>query len=377
MELLLFVFLAFIISLIIGLIAIPNIVIIAKAKRLLDKPSSRKVHVDAVPRLGGISFFPSAMIAFCFALGIRYYFDFELPLEREGVFLTEFLFFIAGIFMLYIIGLADDIVGVGFRQKFFVQIVSASLLILAGLGIDSFEGLFLLNDPGEFITSTFTIISVVLVINAFNLIDGVDGLCSGISVIVLSTFGGWFAYIGEYVYAMMAFSMIGVVVTFFLYNVLGRRLKIFMGDTGSLTLGFMIAFLGLKFVSFDTSTYPDTIYLVSPLTLLGGVLFVPLFDTMRVFLSRIMKGKSPFHADKTHIHHKLLALGFSHLQSTSILLISTVCFLLLTILLSQVLGLNINIVFLINILVSVFINFMLNKLSARRDILMGGDSAVK
>lgn len=361
MHLIYFVLLSFLISATMGWVAIPRIVIIAKMKRLFDAPNSRKVHKDSIPRLGGISFFPGSMFAFAMVLGLRYYSGYELSLASEGNLIVEFLFMISGMFMLFFIGLADDLVGVNFKNKFVAQVFAGVVLVFAGLEINNLGGLLGLGDIPLWLATALTILFVVFVINAFNLIDGVDGLCSGTGTIVLTVLGGWYIYLGQYVYAMFAFSMVGVVMTFFQYNVLGNRLKIFMGDTGSLTLGYMIIFLGLKFLAIDTSTYPDVIQLHSPLALLIGLMFLPMFDTFRVFVSRISRGKSPFHPDKTHIHHKLLALGFSHLRNTLTLLCAQLALLALAILFSEVLFININIIVAIFITIGILTNSLLNR----------------
>lgn len=360
MHLIYFVFLSFIISAILGWVAIPRIVIIAKMKRLFDTPNDRKVHKDSIPRLGGISFFPGSMFSFALVLGMRYYFGYELTLAREGSLIVEFLFMISGMFMLFFVGLADDLVGVNVKSKFIAQIFAAVMLVFAGLGIDDFEGLFGVGEMPFWLAGAITTVLVVFIINAFNLIDGVDGLCSGTATLVLSVLGGWYIYLGEYVYAMFAFSMVGVVMTFFQYNVLANRLKIFMGDTGSLTLGYMIIFLGLKFLCIDTTTYPDVVALHSPLALIIGLLFLPIFDTLRVFTSRVLRGKSPFHPDKTHIHHKLLMLGFSHLRSTITLLCVQLAMLVINIVMSEILEWNINVVIAIDFAIGIGANMWIN-----------------
>ena len=356
-----FVLLTFLISAAIGYIAIPRIVIIAKTKRLFDQPSTRKVHTEAIPRLGGISFFPGAMFSFAFVLGLQYYLGLDLTLAREGNLIVEFLFMISGMLMLFFIGLTDDIVGVNFRTKFLVQIYAGVALVLSGLGISNFEGFLGLSSIPMWAGAVFTTVVVVFAINAFNLIDGVDGLCSGTGAIILTVLGAWYITLGEFVYAMFAFGMVGVVVVFFQYNVRGKRLKVFMGDTGSLTLGYMIIFLGLKFLSIKSASYPDVYHVHSPIALLLGLMFVPVFDTFRVFVSRISRGKSPFYPDKNHIHHKLLTLGYTHLQNTSILLGVQCAFFALTVVMSEVLGWNINVVVAVLVALGVFINMAINK----------------
>jgi len=357
---------AFLVSVILSWFAIPRIVVISKMKRLFDKPDDRKSHIDPIPRLGGITFFPIAMFSFALILGLRYYYGYELPLAMEGIMLTEFFFIISGMFMIFFIGLGDDLVGVSYRYKFMVQITGAVTLVYAGLTVTDFYGLFGIYAIPEWLGIAITILFAVYVVNAFNLIDGVDGLCSGTSTIILSLLGCWYIYMELYVYAMFAFSMVGVVLVFFQYNVLGRRLKIFMGDTGSLTLGYLIVFMVLKFLKVNTSSYPDVYHIHSPLAIFAGLLFVPMFDTLRVFISRVTRGKSPFEPDQTHVHHKLLKMGFSHLQSTVILLVAQIFFIALNIVLGEIVQLNINFIILIDLVLGAGFNFMMNRMISSR-----------
>lgn len=361
MEKLLFVMLTFAISAMTGWLMIPRIVIIAKMKRLFDKPNLRKVHTEAIPRLGGISFFPVAMFSFAITLGLRYYFGFELSLSMEGNLITEFLFVMAGMFAIFFVGFGDDLVGMSYKSKFVVQIFAGIMLVFAGVSISSLQGFLGITTIPFWASALLTILLCVFAINSFNLIDGVDGLCSGTGTIILTILGSWYIYMELYVYAMFAFGMAGVVLTFFQYNVMGKRLKVFMGDTGSLTLGYMIIFLAFKFIKIDTWSYPDVIHINSSLALVAGLFFVPLFDTIRVFTGRISKGKSPFYPDKTHVHHKLLRMKLSHLQSTGFLLMAQIVFVVLNILLSQILDLNITFVLMIDITLALLINYFMNR----------------
>ena len=366
----LFVILTFAISAAIGWFAIPRIVIIAKIKRLFDEPNSRKVHKGAIPRLGGLSFFPAALFSFAFVLGLRYYYGYDIALDLQVELLTEFLFVMAGMLILYFVGMADDLIGVGYRNKFVAQIFAGVCLVFAGVTVFDLQGLFGVHRLPFTLDALLTIVIVVLTVNAFNLIDGVDGLCSGLGTIILSTLGILFIYYSLFVYAMFAFGMVGVLIAFFQYNVLGTRLKVFMGDTGSLTLGYMIVFLGLKFANLENTTYLNT-GLHSSLSILLGMLFVPVFDTCRVFVSRISRGRSPFYPDKNHVHHKLLQLNRTHLQSTGILLLMEIFFILFNLALSQLLSLGINWVLLIDILLGVGVNVTLNRLIARYGRALG------
>lgn len=359
-----FVILTFAISAAIGWFAIPRIVIIAKIKRLFDEPNSRKVHKGAIPRLGGLSFFPAALFSFAFVLGLRYYYGYDISLDLQVELLTEFLFVMAGMLILYFVGMADDLIGVGYRNKFVAQIFAAVCLVFAGVTVFDLQGLFGVYRLPFAMDALLTIAAVVLTVNAFNLIDGVDGLCSGLGTIILTTLGILFIYYQLFVYAMFAFGMVGVLIAFFQYNVLGTRLKVFMGDTGSLTLGYMIVFLGLKFVNLENTTF-IALGLNSTLAILAGLLFVPVFDTCRVFVSRISRGKSPFFPDKNHVHHKLLQLNRTHLQSTGILLLMETGFILMNFALAELVGMGISWVLLIDILLGVGVNVTLNRLIGR------------
>lgn len=358
-----FVLLAFAISLLLGMIITPRIVLISKRKRLFDRLDSRKEKRSPIPRLGGLAFFPIAMFSFSFMLGMRYLLDYEVPLNMESDLLMSYMFVVAGLVLIFFVGLADDLIDVGYRTKFLVQIFCASLLTLIGLAITDFQGILFIHEIPNFIGVLFTIGLVVLTINSFNLIDGVNGLCSGLSLVCLISLGSWFLYIENYVYAMFAFSMVGVVFAFFYYNIKGRRLQIFMGDTGSLTLGFMIIFLALKFVHDPNieQTIDRCYQPVNTIALIAGLLFIPLFDTLRVFIGRLKSGLSPFNPDRTHIHHKLLSLGFTHVQSTFVIICSQLCFLALNIILSQVLHLNSNITLMIDFAIAISIIYIINR----------------
>ena len=343
-----YVLLPLFISLLLAWLTIPNIVIISKQKRLFDVPNARKVHEKAIPRLGGVSFFPGILVSFCLTLGLRYIMGNALNVGYEDAFIAEFMIFSAGLISLFFVGLADDLVGVGYKGKFVVQILASLMLVSGGIYMKSFYGLFGIWDIPATVGIPITICLVVLIVNAFNLIDGVDGLCSGLSSIASATLCGWFWYNGIPVYAALGMGMLGTLIVFFMYNVTGSRLKVFMGDSGSLMLGFIISFLGLKFSDlnrcglFDTPNAP---------ILVMSMIFIPIFDTVRVFTQRILAGKSPFYPDKSHIHHLMLRLGFSHLQSTGIILMAAIFFIILNFLLQNI---DINILFAVDILSGLF-----------------------
>ena len=245
MELTLLVIATFLLSAAAGWLTIPRIVMISKKKKLFDELSARKSHTGAVPRLGGVSFLPAFLFSFSLAVGLRYMLGLDVAAPHEMAIPLEFMFLVSGATVLFCVGLADDLAGVGYRIKFLAQLLSAALLLCSGVWIDNLDGLFGLHHVPTAVGALLTVLVVVLLTNAYNLIDGIDGLCSGLSILALFTFGVWFLTHHIYVYAMMSMAMAGVVTIFFFYNVMGHRMKIFMGDTGSLSIGGIIAVFAL------------------------------------------------------------------------------------------------------------------------------------
>lgn len=360
MEILFFIIAAFLLSVGTGWVIIPRIVMISKKKRLFDELSARKSHTGMVPRLGGASFFPTFLFAFTLTMGMRYIFGYDVADDYFMDSLRELMFLLAGLTVLFCVGMADDLTGVGYKGKFLAQTLSAVLICCSGVEITSLDGLLGIYEIPYWVGIILTVLIIVLLANAYNLIDGIDGLCSGLSLLALLTFGFWFIVHGIYVYAMMAMAMAGVVLVFFFYNVLGKRLKVFMGDTGSLLLGYLIAFLGLKFYSLNVSGEFFRIN-AAPAVFLG-VVSIPVFDVVRVFCARMSAGLSPFYPDRRHIHHKLLRIGLTHLQSAMVIVLLQVGFILLNFLLRNV---SINLLLAINVALGFAVNYLLNVLGGR------------
>lgn len=366
---LVFVAVTLFISILIGLIVIPRIVVISKKKRLFDRIDERKSHRSPVSRLGGIAFLPAMIIAFCLGMGIRYYYGYGMRLIDETQFMMEFMFFTAGAFLLFFLGMADDLIGISFKKKFFVQILAAIALVLGNVYLKDFNGLLGIYEVNTWAGSVCSVLFIVFVINAFNLIDGVDGLCSILGVLSLSVIGTLFIVNGVYIYAMMAFAFLGVLIVFYYYNAVSRKMKIFMGDSGSLILGYVIAFLIIRFCNEnENGSLPH--YMNNGVVVMTSVIFIPLFDTLRVFVSRLMRGHSPFFPDRTHIHHKFLRMGYSHLRSTTGILLLSVGFILLNFIMAF-LGVNINIQLGINFALALFMNMLIDKAGQTRDMKTG------
>lgn len=355
--------LTFAISAVIGFIIVPRIVIISRRKGLFDFVNERKVHSQQIPRLGGVSFLPALLFSVSFVMGIRYLIGIEVADNISHNVLVETLFLLCGLVVLFFIGLADDLISVSFRYKLLSQVMVAILMIISGVYVDNMHGFLGMHEIPSWFGYLLTIILVCFVINAINLIDGVDGLASGLSSIALASLGVWFLEQHLFVYSMLAFAMLGVIIPFFVFNVFGRKYKIFMGDTGSLLIGYLIAFLSAKLCMISVSG-PVFDFRGAPIFIFA-ILFIPLFDAARVFAERMRAGKSPFHPDKTHIHHKFLALGFSHRQTMVAIVLVEVVVIVVDIILSQYL--DITLMFFANIVLGVFMMVVLHRIQSKLD----------
>ncbi|MBD5356198.1 MAG: undecaprenyl/decaprenyl-phosphate alpha-N-acetylglucosaminyl 1-phosphate transferase [Bacteroides sp.] len=330
-------------------IVIPQILLIAFRKQLMDVPDERKIHRSLVPRLGGIAFKPVIFFSLVFILGIN------LALGHPSIMIEPLadaraiLFGFCAVMVLYLVGIADDLVGVRYRAKFVIQILCAIMVVTGGIWINNLNGVLWLNELPQWVGFPLTVLVVVFITNAINLIDGIDGLASGLCGIAFLFYGIIFFILGHYFYAMISFATLGVLVPFFYYNVFGnaeRQQKIFMGDTGSLTIGMILSFISIKLVMCvpeDAPFSPNTMVLAF------APMLVPGFDVVRVYLHRIRTGHNPFLPDKNHIHHKLLALGMHQ----RIAMVSIISFSLLLILANVVLSvyLNVNLILLLDALV--------------------------
>ena len=365
MENLYIVILAFISAVILGRIIIPNVLVISMRKRLFDVPDERKVHKRPVPRLGGVTFFPVILFSLCVFTALRLVLGIG-PQEREAeTLISEFLFLMGGLTLLYIIGIGDDLVGVRYRRKFLVQIISAAMFPLSGLYINNFYGLFgIYLIPAE-VGIPLTMLLVVFITNAINLIDGIDGLASGLSMVALLVFGVLFVHFRMWSYAMLAFVTVGVIIPFFSYNVFGSAdlgRKIFMGDTGSLTLGYILSFFVIKYCMYE----PDMLLTMktSPVLVSFSVLMVPCLDVIRVVLRRARNKRALFMPDKTHIHHKFLAMGFSPRRALVTIQLMSACFCAFTIV--AILYMNNTLVFVIDVVVWMLLNLWFDHVINRK-----------
>lgn len=335
--------LGFLFSFFITFFSIPTIIKISRRKNLMDEPGIRSSHLRKIPNLGGIAIFYS--IGICTSIFAYELFD-----------LYKFLF--ASLVILLYIGVMDDIVVMRAYKKLVAQIIVSSLVVIGSdIRIRSLFGIFGIYEMGYFVSLVFSIVTFIVLINAFNLIDGIDGLAGGYSVICSGLFGISYYRLGEYNYPLVVLSVviIGTVLAFLYYNLSNYRTnKIFMGDTGSMLLGFLLAFTSICFIDiFIDKELPNVprYHLQSAPAIAVAILILPIVDTLNVIIIRLCNKKSPFDADKNHIHHKLLKLDLTHRRSTFYII---VYYLMIVTVAYYLRHININLLLLIIILLGFF-----------------------
>lgn len=346
---------AFFLSMICGLVFTPLILDFCKRKKLYDLPSERKVHKNAIPRLGGISFLPSMMTAF--AIMLLY---FTWSRGKEIALNTWSASYIMGVVIIYLTGIVDDLIGLKAKSKFLVQIITACLLPMAGLYINNLYGLFGIETIPYYVGIPLTIFVLVFADNAINLIDGIDGLAAGLSLIALTGFLVYFIHYDVFMhtYSILVAGLMGALIAFLYFNLWGsaeRNTKIFMGDSGSLSLGFTLGFLAVKCAMNNTAIWPVRPEgIIVPLTLL----IVPTADVVRVTLFRLRHKRPLFDADKNHIHHKLMRTGLSQHQTLAFILLLAVGYMVLNYLLYPLLSATVIIV--LDVVLFCLINVLIN-----------------
>ncbi len=333
---------AFAISFILVMISIPSIIKVAHAKHLFEPFNARKVHTKIVPPMGGVAIFIGFTISSIIA--------------TDGISFDSLKYIIASVIIIFFIGLKDDLMDISARKKLMVQIFAAVILITLGnVRFTYLHGILGIKDIGFGISLVLSIFAMVVIMNAFNLIDGIDGLASGLAILAAGVFGSWFYVAGHVQFAILSFALVGSLVGFFIYNVFGHRNKLFMGDTGSLIIGLVISALVVKFNEFNVDQTLPHVTSAAP-AVSFAIIIVPLIDTLRVMTIRISHKKSPFSADTNHIHHRLLQLVTSHFKVTLIIIAANAVVIAFAILLNQ-LSLNINFQFILVLLLGILISF--------------------
>ncbi len=326
---------AFLISLFLTGLIIPKILLIAYRKKLFDEIDERKIHHGKVPRLGGIAFVPAIILSFSLIKGVSLLPQFAdfLPVMSPD---TEraILFSLCGVMILFLVGICDDLIGVMYRAKFVGQIISACLMVLGGVWIANLHGFCGVYEWSDICGCMLTLLVCVFFVNAINLIDGIDGLASGLSSVALLFYGIVFALNGDVYSAMIAFASLAALIQFFYYNVFGNPAcgkKIFMGDTGAICIGFILTYLSIGITRIDSFSFMNA----NPIVVAFAPMLVPCLDVVRVFFTRIRNGVSPFSPDRTHIHHKMLNLGMSTPHAMVSILLISVVFIVVNVILSN------------------------------------------
>ncbi|HNG05426.1 MAG TPA: MraY family glycosyltransferase [Saprospiraceae bacterium] len=308
------VILSFITAFTLTYFAIPSIIKVAEIKNLCDEPGTRTSHTRSIPTLGGIAIFA----------GVSFSVIFWTPFTDFG----ELQYILCAFVVIFLIGVKDDIIPLTPTKKFLGQLFAAGVLVFKSkITIPSLFGVFGIYELPYWVTILFTTFVILVIINSFNLIDGINGLSGSIGTIITFMLGTWFMLTDKVELSILAFSLAGSLVAFLKYNY--SPAKIFMGDTGSMLVGLISATLVIEFIEFHHVTKTGTFTFKSAPAFAFGLLILPLFDTLRVFAVRIMKGKSPFHPDRNHIHHMLIDIGLTHMQATGVLILMNLLFVII------------------------------------------------
>lgn len=293
--------LAFISALLVTWYYVPKVVSIVRRRHLEDKPNGHKIHHSNVPTLGGIGIFAGFLIGYL--LGVDGY-------------LPGLSYFTAAVVILFFIGMKDDLIAMNQVKKLAGESVAAVIIFFCtDLSFTSLHGFLGIEHISPWASFFITVFVIILIINAVNLIDGIDGLAATVGVVTSVTFGIFFYLSGDYGYTVIAAALTGALIAFLRFNLSKGRFKIFMGDTGSLVIGFTLAVFAIRFNEL-VAQGRSVISLTSAPAVAIGILIVPLFDTLRVIVLRIAHNQSPFKADQRHIHHLMLRAGFTHREST-------------------------------------------------------------
>ena len=291
-----------------------------KRRNFLDDPGGRKIHTARTPAMGGLPIF----IGFCIAILI--WAPFEVLRETKYV--------LSALSIMFIIGFRDDLINLRAFQKLFGQIAAALIIVtVCDIRLMSLYGLFGIGEIPIALSYILSVFTIIVITNAYNLIDGIDGLAGSVGVIASIFFGTWFFLNDQNSFALISFAFAGGLLAFLNFN--WAPSKIFMGDTGSLLIGFFLSIVTIKFIDTNSMLEPSEFVFGGSIGTAMAVLILPLADTARVFVKRVAKGKSPMHPDRTHFHHILLRLGCNHAQSTGILVTVNIVFVLLALVLKD------------------------------------------
>jgi len=313
-------FLTFIVSFFVTYLSIPSIISVAREKKFFDEPNSRKSHKKQIPTLGGVAMFAG------FTVAAGSFINYSLVPSLQYI--------LVACIIIFFIGIKDDILVIAPFKKLMGQIAAALVLIIPGnicfTSIHGFLGIYSLDHLvfTEVYSILLTLFVIIVITNSINLIDGIDGLAASVGMMSTAFFGMWFFISGNIEYSLLSAAVFGTLLGFFRFNVFSKKNKIFMGDTGSLIVGLLMAVQVILFNEKNIG-YTSAFSIKSAPAVSFAVLIVPLYDTLRVFVIRMLRKRSPFTADKNHLHHCLLKLGFNHVKSTLIFASANLFFIVL------------------------------------------------
>ncbi len=348
---------AFLLSFVLMYNATRNILNISYRKQLFDLPGKRRIHKTPTSRLGGFAFAPIVICSVILVMSLH-----ETTTPGNDISVEKFTIWICALIFIHMTGTIDDLIGIRSLIKLLSQIIASVMVVYSGFWINDLYGLFGIHALPAVVGMPLTVLFMVLIINAFNLIDGMDGLAASLGMLAFTVYGVYSYFEGLFFFAVISFSILGVLVSFFHTNMWGygsKRHKLFMGDAGSQTIGLItgILFIGLVMNSRAALAPSDLALLLSPLLL-------PAFDVLHVMLFRLINGRSPFHPDMTHIHHRLLKSGLDPYRSILFILSVSVIFLLLNLLLAPYL--NVTQILLIDLGIWCFCNGMVLRFIPRK-----------
>ena len=282
---------------------------------MYDSPGDHKIHSDFTPSLGGIAILLGAAFALLMSLSLKDWMDAK--------------YFYISLALMFFIGLRDDVLALTPKQKLYSQFLPVFLLVfLNQVTLRSTYGIIDLPFVPLWLIYVLSVFTLVILTNAYNLIDGLDGLAGTIGIIALTFFGLWFHSIGKTPLSLIAMAFAGALFAFLFFN--WQPSKIFMGDTGALMIGFLLSFMAIEFINqnYELPSGHSSKFQASISTAIA-VVIIPVFDTLRVIILRLRKFQSPFKADRNHLHHQFLNLGYSHAKSVIVLALINIGFILL------------------------------------------------
>ena len=306
---------------IVTFLAIPPIIRVSVIKNFFDEPGVRKSHASGIPTLGGLAIFAGVV--------------FSYTLWSAGLDTVNTQYIIAAIIVMFFIGIKDDFVELTAHKKLYGQLFAAMILVFfADIRITSLCGVAGIYQIPYWMSVLLTIFTILTIINAYNLIDGIDGLAGGIGAIAAFTFGLWFYNYNQIALCILAFSLFSSLLAFLVYNF--SPANIFMGDTGSLVIGLILSVLCISFVELSFDALPYAFPFRSSPAMAIAILIIPLADTLRIFIIRLLNGRSPFQADRNHIHHQLLDCGLTHREAALTLYLVNIGFIITALMLRNI-----------------------------------------